>query len=153
MTPLNYTPIRLRNFADKIIEKRYGPNLIRVTGLLNLWNESTHSVTCFYPIARLSSVGDVLIGKWGVQFGCWASVAHELTKWVTANLRIRHYCNRITVRSEMAATRAAPKVTASAVGVTRQRAIVSSELGYRDPHLWHALFGTELTKITTCVYL
>lgn len=67
MTPLNYTPIRLRNFADKIIEKRYGPNLIRVTGLLNLWNESTHSVTCFYPIARLASVGDVLIGKWGVQ--------------------------------------------------------------------------------------
>lgn len=47
-----------------IIEKRYGPNPNWVTGLLNLWNESTHFVTC---VIQSNSVGDVPIGKWGVR--------------------------------------------------------------------------------------
>lgn len=55
--PFNYTPIRLRNLADKIIEKRYRPNSIRVTGLANLLIESALSH------ALSNSVGDVLIGK------------------------------------------------------------------------------------------
>lgn len=55
--PFNYTPIRLHNLSDKIIEKRYGSNSIRVTGLPNLRIESTLSH------ALSTSVGDVLIGK------------------------------------------------------------------------------------------